>query len=154
MHTPPVDRSRRPAPARRKAGATGTGGSLFASHLAGGNAADSSADGLADESAAPGSSAAVGVSPLGALLGTLQIDAGRDPAAQRATVRYASDLLDRLELVRRDVLDGRIPAERLTELARALREDRQRSQDPVLDDIVEEVELRAEVELAKLRRAR
>jgi hypothetical protein len=50
----------------------------------------------------------------------------------------------------RDVLDGRVPAARLTELARALREDRQRSRDPGLDDLVEQVELRAEVELAKL----
>lgn len=150
MHTPPVDRARRAETARRKPTLSGSDGALFARHLAG-PAGDAAIDG---ESALAGgatsAAAADAASALDALLGVQEVTSGSEPGARRATARYASDLLDQLEALRRDVLDGRVPAARLTELARALREDRQRSRDPGLDDLVEQVELRAEVELAKL----
>lgn len=155
MHAAPIDPSRRTATSRRKAATAGSDRTLFASHLTDGIAADASVSGQSGDFTALGAATAAGpASALDALLGAQEINGGCDPAIRRATARYASDLLDQLEQVRRDVLDGRVPADRLTELARALREDKQRSHDPELDDIVEAVELRAEVELAKLRYAR
>ena len=45
-----------------------------------------------------------------------------------------------------------MPKARLIELARMLREKREEGLDPELDEILNEIELRAEVELAKLSR--
>jgi len=61
-------------------------------------------------------------------------------------------LLDRLEDLQLALLTGRLPKEKVIELAQALREKRPASDDAGLNAILDEIELRAEVELAKLAR--
>ncbi len=71
------------------------------------------------------------------------------------TSRWSSrgvEILDRLEEIRRGLLLGAVPKERLGELARMVREKRERGADPVISRLLDEIELRAEVELAKLSR--
>jgi len=63
-----------------------------------------------------------------------------------------SDINTSFEEIRRGLLVGSIPKERLGELARMMREKRERGADPVISRLLDEIELRAEVELAKLSR--
>ena len=75
---------------------------------------------------------------------------GESAAAQR----HGEDLLARLDRLRLDLIAGAVPRERLEALARAVRGGRAETSDPRLQAILEEIELRAEVELAKLDAAR
>ncbi len=78
-------------------------------------------------------------------------DATEDKPRQAAR-RYGDDLLDRLTAIRDGVLAGVVSKEELADLARTMRAARRRSNDPGLDEIIDEIELRAEVEIAKLTR--
>ena len=61
-------------------------------------------------------------------------------------------MLDSLDDLRLAILAGAISKEKLAELAQKLRQKRQNSDDPRLNEIIEEIELRCEVEVAKLTR--
>ena len=65
---------------------------------------------------------------------------------------YGKDLLERLDQLRLGILAGVFSKDRLAELAHKLRERQKETDDPKLNEIVKEIELRAEVELAKLTR--
>ena len=66
--------------------------------------------------------------------------------------QYGDDLLNRLDDLRLAILDGVLSKDKLTELAHNLRQKRQNSDDPKLNEIIDEIELRVEVEVAKLTR--
>ena len=59
-------------------------------------------------------------------------------------------LLEKLEEIRDGLLRGYISKERLMNIAQFVREQKFEAQDQRINDIVEEIELRVEVELAKL----
>ncbi len=59
-------------------------------------------------------------------------------------------MLDRLEEIRVGLLTGSIPRDQLEALDRLVREQRGQVADPRLGEILDEIELRARVELAKL----
>lgn len=61
-------------------------------------------------------------------------------------------LLDKLEDIRDGLLAGYISKEELIELSRMIKEKQFESQDEKLQEIIAEIELRVEVELAKLTR--
>jgi hypothetical protein len=131
------------APARRTERKSAAGG--FAGHLDEVDAGDGAGDvGGAVGPAGPGAVEAVFA---------LQEAPNATEEHQRKQVRaHGEDLLDRLEMVRRWILDGAIPKEKLAELARLVRAQRRRTDDPRLEAIIDEIELRAEVEIAKLTR--
>jgi len=62
------------------------------------------------------------------------------------------ELLDKLEDIRLGLLLGAIPKDNLSDLAHRMREKKQQVDDPGLLEIIDEIELRAEVEIAKLTR--
>jgi hypothetical protein len=70
---------------------------------------------------------------------------GNAKARQRAEM-----MLDRLEEIRTGLLLGAIPTSQLQDLARVARETRETFLDPALGDVLDDIELRARVELAKL----
>ena len=92
--------------------------------------------------------------PLATLdtLVTLQEVPDRNMARKRA-VKRASDMLDVLEGIRLDLLNGEVPAARLGALLRLVRLQRDQVEDPRLTHVLDEIELRARVELAKLGQA-
>lgn len=110
-----------------------------------------------DEAAGPeGSEPVSGILGVGGLLAAQSVgdDAGAAPdykERQRRAQRGA-EMLDRLEDVRRGLLMGAVPKDKLAELARMVREKRERGADPVVSRLLDEIELRAEIELAKLGR--
>lgn len=67
---------------------------------------------------------------------------------RRAVARGAS-LLDRLDALRLALLDGDLPRSTIEALGAAIREQRDDTDDPRLRAVLDEIELRAAVELAK-----
>lgn len=64
--------------------------------------------------------------------------------------KRAEDMLDRLEEIRLGLLTGSVPRDQLEALDRLVQEQRGQVADPRLSEILDEIELRARVELAKL----
>tara|TARA_E500000331_G_scaffold356590_1_gene415388 strand:+ start:67 stop:534 length:468 start_codon:yes stop_codon:yes gene_type:complete len=79
-------------------------------------------------------------------------DSTDDRRRRQKLVAHGDDLLDRLDDLRIGILLGRFSKEKLTDLAQLLRRRREQSDDTALDDILAEIELRAEVEIAKYTR--
>ncbi len=117
---------------KSKAGRTG-----FSDHLS-----------KADSPAAAAVSGNAPVVAVDALLGLQEVP---DATTGRSRgVAHASLMLDQLEEIRRGLLLGSIPKSKLKALATALGEKREDFQDPELAGILDDIELRARVELAKL----
>jgi len=116
-------------------------------------------DGPGPVGGADGASASHGAAPVDSLQGLLSVqEVGADDDAssrqrRERMMRRGEDMLDRLEEVRLGLLLGAIPKDRLMELARTVRARREQGPDRQLDALLDEIELRAEVELAKLSRA-
>lgn len=111
-----------------------------------------SGGGFASELAANSPTAArAGVAAVDVLDGVLAGQEVGDNGGERRRARSRGDnLLDRLDQIRVGLLDGRIPRHQLNALVRALGEERPAFADPRLNEILDEIELRAAVELAKL----
>ncbi len=106
-----------------------------------------------DEPAAEAPAGPVFVCPTALL--QIQEAPEREPASGRAAVaRRGADLLDRLDDLRLALLAGAVSPSRLSALADALAAEKAQSNDPRLDEIIAEIELRTAVELAKFNRER
>lgn len=127
----------------RRAGRTDRRSDEFARHLEG--AIDGAADPHPVESLSP-------LSAVEALFAAQSVGDATDPEGRRRVVQRCEDILDRLEEIRVGLLLGTIPHDRLTQLAGLVRSQRDVVTDPGLAALLDEIELRAEVELAKLSR--
>lgn len=108
------------------------------------------AEALGGESRAGGVSGSAPLGSVDALL-TLQAVGERPDGSARARER-AEELLDRLDEIRLGLLLGTIPATQLEQLSAAIQRKRDHVADPRLAELLDEVDLRARVELAKLGR--
>lgn len=93
-------------------------------------------------------SAPIAPAGIGGLLAVPPVMANESPNEQQRQRGHA--LLDELEQLRLDLLEGRVSPERAKVITERLKHDRQATADPELHDIIDAVELRCEVELAKL----
>ena len=97
------------------------------------------------------SSMAQGAAPAGALDGLIALQASGDSLERRKrAVRRGSNLLDTLDQLKIALLSGRVSPAQLTILQGQLKQRAEAIDDPTLADILAHIELRAEVELAKL----
>lgn len=87
-----------------------------------------------------------------ALLLVQAVDDSTERQARKRLLRRGEDILDKLEEIRHGLLLGTVPKEKLMDLAQMVRERRAACQDPRLGALLDEIELRAEVEIAKLSR--
>ena len=140
MRIPTIDGSRgRDTVRRRTSGQAGD--AEFADHL-----------GRAPESGVGQVVAQPSVGAVGTMLGLQEVaNADRDAARNRAR-KHGSEVLDHLDAVRLGILDGSLSRDRLLALARLLRLRRPDTGDPELEALVQAIELRAHVEIAKLSR--
>ena len=92
------------------------------------------------------------VGTVDAVLAVQEVSGAADGRSKGVLFQYGGDLLDRLDELMLAILAGVVSKEKLTELAQKLRQKRQETNDPRLNEIIEEIELRAEVEVAKLTR--
>ena len=105
------------------------------------------------ESAAParaeGTGALASVVSVGALLALQSEPVG--PEARRAAISHGSRLLDLLEEIRMELLMGELGAGTLQNLLKAVDQERPQADDPALSALLDEIDVRARVELAKHR---
>jgi hypothetical protein len=92
------------------------------------------------------------VASVDALLAAQAVGGTLEEDVRKRLIRRGDDILDRLEELRGALLAGSVPKERLIQLAQMVRARRDAVSDPRLATILDEIELRAEVELAKLSR--
>ncbi len=124
------------APAGRKKSA-GAGGTRFK---------DSLSASETESAASP-----KGAAPVNAMDGLLAIQEVPDATDGRSRgLAHGRDLLDGLEDIRRGFLMGSIPVARLKRIAEQVRRRKSIAIDPELSALLDDIELRALVELAKL----
>jgi hypothetical protein len=104
---------------------------------------------ISEGNAAVDSRPAAAVAPATSLDALLALQAVEDPLLRkRKLVRRGTQLLDTLEEMKTDLLAGRVSESRLNQLMAVLGQAREKS-DPRLDALIDDIELRARVELAK-----
>ncbi len=128
-------------PSRRTARDGGSKSGSFSKALSGSPA-------LAPAPSSVGGSGAL--SPVDALL-ALQEVAG-DPNRRSSARQRGEELLDQLDELRLALLDGQLPRSVIERLAAVIDTQRANIDDPHFIEVLDEIELRAAVELAKLDR--
>ncbi len=96
-----------------------------------------------------GVSAGNAIGSVDALLAAQSVDAPDDQGRRKAAER-GEDILDRLEEIRHALLGGSLTVAQVQSLAAMVRSRRVTVADPQMREVLDEIELRAEVELAKL----
>ena len=129
----------RGAPVQRKSGSKSAGAGSFAGTL--------DVDGTAESGQTAAVSTPAPVQSVDALLALQSTDDALGSA--RRGVARGQDLLDQLEDLRRTLLLGTVTRERLESLARLVENRRERIADPKLAELLDEIDLRVQVELAK-----
>jgi len=133
-------------------GSAGPAGSVGGARKGGGEGFRlPSAAGASGPARANGVTASQAVMGMEALL-TLQ-DGGTPAERRRRAVGRAGRLLDVLERMRVALLEGELSGADLQRLQRTLREQRAATDDPRLEMLLDEIETRGAVELAKLEQA-
>jgi len=141
-----VDQGKGVDRAKRKKSVSGGSGSAFADQLRGASQASGSEapeSGIVDHAALDG---------VDALLAMQEVGDATEEKARRQAAKYGEDMLERLNKLQDALLLGAIPKNSLMEMAQRLRNGRIKIQDPRLNAILDEIELRVEVEIAKYTR--
>lgn len=97
---------------------------------------------------ASGPSSVSGVVGVAALLALQDVESPTE--RKRRSVKRAGRLLDELDGLKVALLGGELSQAQLDNLARTIREQRAGTDDPKLEAVLDEIETRAAVELAKL----
>lgn len=133
-------------------GLSQTSGAKPARSATGGGFSVSNTPAPAAPAAAAGVAAAGGVMGVEALLALQDVESPSE--RRRRSVGRAGRLLDELDGLKVALLGGELSQAQLDRLARAVREQRAATDDPKLEGLLDEIETRAAVELAKLDMAR
>lgn len=134
-YTPPVKATDK---TRKKSGSSSTSDADFEGFLGG-----------ADEaSATSGTQAASGVNTF-----LFMQEVSDEEVARQRAMQHGKQVLQGLEQLHRDLLMGTVPLSTLSRLQSTIDRQRETFTDPRLKQILDEIELRAAVELAKLERA-
>ena len=130
----PASRSRKAT----KAGEAGAG-NAFRSHV--------------DDDGPTASAATTGTAPLAALSSLLAIQEAPDPGSGRKrAVLYGDTLLDELQTLQIGLVEGWVSEDTLQSLSNMLDRPRPPIDDKDLSQVLDDIEVRAAVELAKLKR--
>ena len=120
---------------------------------AGGVGSGEFADHLRDSAAVPaGPLGTPAVGGVDGMLAAQEVGDALDERGRKQVVDHGGQLLDRLDQLRVKLLEGSIPKDQLADLARQMRARRRSIDDPRLQEIIDAIELRAKVEIAKLTR--
>ena len=116
----------------------GAGGTQFSSQVA-------------DTAASSPTHGVSGSGPIASMDSLLSLQEVPDSTDGRSKGRArAEEMLELLEDIRKGILLGAIPVPNLRNLAHLARNQQNKTDDPHLNEVLLEIELRAEVELAKL----
>ncbi len=132
--------------------ASSTGAARSARATGGGNFAPTATDDAGPAEEARRLDSLDGVITMSALLALQGVE---DPLQKRRrAVGRAGRILDLLDELKLALIDGEAPGGALDRLVGAVREERAATEDPRLDAVLDQIETRAAVELAKLGRSR
>jgi hypothetical protein len=129
---------------KKKESATSAQGG-FSSHLS--RASNTASDGVEFQEINP-------VASMDSILALQEVGDATQEEGKRALYQRGEDILDKLAEIQQEILMGAISVDRLQNLASLLRNRRETVDDPELAQIIDEIELRAEVEIAKWGRQR
>ena len=132
-------------------GPTSSSSSSRAGKAAGGFALPSTGAAVSAGPAAQAASAS-GVAGMSALMALQGVEDATE--RRRRAIRRGGGLLDRLDELKLALLSGESGAAALEKLSRAVREDRPTDAEPELSALLDQIDLRAAVELAKVEFAR
>ncbi|MBQ8465404.1 MAG: flagellar assembly protein FliX [Alphaproteobacteria bacterium] len=90
------------------------------------------------------------LSPADAIFAAQMVGEEEEKTLRKKQLERGQTLLDKLEAIRNGLLRGYIAKEELMDIMKFVREQKFEAQDSRINEIVEEIELRVEVELAKL----
>lgn len=128
----------RSAPAKKGARASKSAQpGQFAKHM------DDSVEGVSNAAAAAPAHSVDGVVAI------QEVGDATDNDSRARARQWGNDTLDQLELIKLDLLMGGIPKGRLMNLARIVADRRKKTEDPALDSLLDDIELRVRVEIAK-----
>ena len=99
-------------------------------------------------------SGAAPVQGVDALLAVQEFEESTTGGRNARAKQWGGEVLDRLEAIRLGLLAGGIPVNELQNIANLVTKHRETVNDPRLQEIIDEIELRARVELAKHERYR
>ena len=120
-----------------------------------GNAGRSGASGgffIGEEAASPQTASSAPIAHATGMDALLALQSVEDPLfAKKKAIRRGNALLDTLETIKADLLLGQVSEGRLNHLMALISQARERNL-PGLDGILDDIELRARVELAKFGR--
>jgi len=92
------------------------------------------------------------ISSIGMLLAVQGVDG--DGGGRRQAISQGHETLDALDSLKVDVLAGRISSQKIKNLVALAERQRETVSDPQLANLLDHIELRARVELAKLEQQR
>ncbi|MFC7050497.1 flagellar assembly protein FliX [Emcibacter nanhaiensis] len=99
------------------------------------------------------SSGVSGTAPLTAVNSLLALQEAETATEGRSRgLMRAEDLVEHLEAIQNGLLLGYIPQQKLQEISTIVSKKRDQFDDPALNDLLDDIELRVKVELAKLGR--
>ncbi len=133
------DKSRQVSQSGKAKGSTGSADGTFGNFLASGT----------EESAGAGMTSSI--AHVDSLLAAQAVE---DPAARASRGRMrqrAEDILGELDKIRLAMLGGNLTVGHMIDVADVIAEHREKISDPSLTAILDEIDLRAQVELAKMR---
>lgn len=137
-----VNQGKGVAGSKRTKGTSSGSGASFADKLRGASSAD--------ETQAPaGMIDTASIGGVDALLAMQEVSDVSDREARKKAVSYGEDLLDRLHVIQDALLAGAISKNQLMAMAKKMRTERTSVSDPELNTLLDEIELRVEVEIAK-----
>lgn len=130
--------------AAKPRGASAAGGTSFSSLIS-----------LSDTEDASPAAAARPLAAASSLTGLLGIqEVSEEEHKRKKTLQRGRDMVEVLERLRRQLLMGDITPATLDQLAAIINQQKQTVMDPELSALIQDIELRAAVELAKLEMAR
>lgn len=139
-----------------KVNQTGPGSSVERSRKTSKTSSASDSDAFRRQIEDEGTEAAFGPSgsaPLAALSSLLSVQEVPDPTSgRRRAVLHGDTLLDELKALQVGLIQGWVSEDTLRTLAHMVDRPRPPIDDPALNEVLDEIELRAAVELAKLER--
>lgn len=91
-----------------------------------------------------------GIGVNDAIFSTQMINDEEEKEKKKQLVKRANSLIEKLEVIRHALLDGFISRDKLIEISRFVKERKIQTSDAYLQDLIEQIELRVEVELAKI----
>ena len=123
----------------KKKGSASSAGGNFGALLSAASSDDAAATGAAEGSAR--------IEGIDALLALQEI--GGETGGSARAAKHGNDILDQLEKLRDGLLSGRFSKDHLLRLADLIKQKKETFVDPHLQEILDDIDLRAAVELAK-----